>query len=125
MEQYRQDKSTMLLALIVGMATHGTFSIFFNSFVPFSIFPLIALALSLYCLHQRYLNYPMADGLPKLAVGCFFLGMFVYNAFIRMEYPAIGSNFLPVVIGTVLVFWIYLKMKKRKQQVALTSESQR
>ncbi|WP_338883738.1 MULTISPECIES: YijD family membrane protein [Xenorhabdus] len=124
MEQYRQDKSTMLLALIVGMATHGTFSAFFNSFVPFSIFPLIALALSLYCLHQRYLNYPMAEGLPKLATGCFLLGIFMYSAFIRMEYPAIGSNLLSVIIGTVLVFWIYLKMKKRKQQVAFTSESQ-
>ncbi|MDC9598111.1 YijD family membrane protein [Xenorhabdus anantnagensis] len=124
MEQYRQDKSTMLLALIVGMATHGTFSAFFNSFVPFSIFPIIALVLSLYCLHQRYLNYPMAEGLPKLAMGCFFLGMFMYSAFIRMEYPGIGSNFLPVIISTALVFWIYLKMKGRKQQSTLMSESQ-
>ncbi|WP_340617984.1 YijD family membrane protein [Xenorhabdus entomophaga] len=124
MEQYRQDKSTMLLALIVGMATHGTFSAFFNSHVPFSVFPIIALALSLYCLHQRYLNYPMAEGLPKLATGSFFLGMFMYSAFIRMEYPEIGSNFLPVVIATVLVFWIYLKMKGRKQQSRFTAESQ-
>ncbi|MDX7998906.1 YijD family membrane protein [Xenorhabdus sp. Reich] len=124
MEQYRQDKSTMLLALIVGLATHGTFSAFFNVYVPFSIFPIIALVLSLYCLHQRYLNYPMAEGLPKLATGCFFLGMFMYSAFIRMEYPAIGSNFLPVIIGTVLVFWIYMKVKGRKKQAILASESQ-
>ncbi|AYA41477.1 YijD family membrane protein [Xenorhabdus nematophila] len=124
MEQYRQDKSTMLLALIVGLATHGTFSAFFNSHVPFSIFPIIALVLSLYCLHQRYLNYPMAEGLPKLATGCFFLGMFMYSAFIRMEHPAIGSNFFPVVIGTALVFWIYLKVRGRKQQAILTSKSQ-
>ncbi|SFU94543.1 YijD family membrane protein [Xenorhabdus koppenhoeferi] len=124
MEQYRQDKSTMLLALIVGLATHGTFSTFFNSYISFSIFPIIALVLSLYCLHQRYLNYPMAEGLPKLTIGCFFLGMFMYSAFIRMEYPEIGSNFFPVVIGTALIFWIYLKVKGRKQQAILTSESQ-
>ncbi|AOM41687.1 YijD family membrane protein [Xenorhabdus hominickii] len=123
MEQYRQDKSTMLLALIVGLATHGTFSAFFNSFVPFSIFPIIALVLSVYCLHQRYLNYPMAEGLPKLATGCFFLGMFMYSAFIRMEYPEIGSNFLPVIIGTVLVFWLYLKVRGRKQQAMTIAES--
>ncbi|WP_045960157.1 YijD family membrane protein [Xenorhabdus poinarii] len=123
MEQYRQDKSTMLLALIVGVATNGTFSAFFSSFVPFSIFPIIALVLSLYCLHQRYLNYPMAQGLPRLAVGCFFLGLFMYSAFIRMEYPKMGSNFLPVIISMALVFWIYLKMKKRKQQAIFTSEN--
>ncbi|PHM38638.1 YijD family membrane protein [Xenorhabdus innexi] len=116
MEQYRQDKSTMLLALIVGLATHGTFSAFFNSLIPFSIFPIITLALSLYCLHQRYLNYPMAEGLPKLAVGCFFLGLFAYNAIIRVNHPEIGSNFLPVVVGTGLVFWLYVKLKGRKQQ---------
>ncbi|CBJ83366.1 putative membrane protein [Xenorhabdus bovienii str. Jollieti] len=123
MEQYRQDKSTMLLALIVGLATHGTFSAFFNSLVPFSIFPIIALVLSLYCLHHRYLNYPMADGLPKLVAGCFFLGIFIYSAIIRVEYPEIGSNFLPVVIDAALVFWIYRKIKGRKQQAILTSES--
>ncbi|CDL84159.1 YijD family membrane protein [Xenorhabdus szentirmaii] len=124
MEQYRQDKSAMLLALIVGLSTHGTFSVFFNSHVPFSIFPIVSLALALYCLHQRYLNYPMAEGLPKLVTGCFFLGMFMYSAFIRMEYPAIGSNFLPVTIGTVLVFWIYLKAKGRKQLAMLASGNQ-
>ncbi|PHM39516.1 membrane protein [Xenorhabdus mauleonii] len=124
MEQYRQDKSTMLLALIVGLATHGTFSTFFNSYVSFSIFPIITLALSLYCLHQRYLNYPMAEGLPKLATGCFFLGMFVYSAFIRVKHPEIGSNILPVIIGTVLVFWIYLKARERKKLGLFKSESQ-
>ncbi|MDR0219705.1 MAG: YijD family membrane protein [Enterobacteriaceae bacterium] len=122
MEQYRQDKSTMLLALIVGLATHGTFSAFFNLLVPFSIFPIIALALSLYCLHQRYLNYPMADGLPKLAIGCFFLGILAYHTIIRVEHPEIGSNFLSVVIGTALVFWIYRKIAGRRKQ-AMQSEN--
>ncbi len=116
MEQYRQDKSTLLLAFIVGLATNGTFSAVFSSVVSFSVFPLITLILSIYCIHQRYLNYSMPDGMPKLVVACFLLGLFSYSAIIRVEYPEIGSNFLPAVMGTVLVFWIYRKVKIRKNQ---------
>lgn len=92
------------------------FQQFFSSVVSFSVFPLITLILSVYCIHQRYLNYSMPDGMPKLVVACFLLGLFSYSAIIRVEYPEIGSNFLPAVMGTVLVFWIYRKVKIRKNQ---------
>ena len=56
MKQSGQDKGTLLLALIAGLSINGTFAAIFSSIVPFSIFPLIALVLTVYCLHQRYLN---------------------------------------------------------------------
>lgn len=62
-----RDKGTMLLAFITGLAMNGSFSVLFSAFVPFSIFPLIALGLSAWCLHQRYLNKSMPDGVPGLA----------------------------------------------------------
>lgn len=59
MKQSGQDKGTLLLALIAGLSINGTFAAIFSSIVPFSIFPLIALVLTVYCLHQRYLNRTM------------------------------------------------------------------
>ena len=53
MKQSGQDKGTLLLALIAGLSINGTFAAIFSSIVPFSIFPLIALVLTVYCLHQR------------------------------------------------------------------------
>ncbi len=64
MKQSGQDKGTLLLALIAGLSINGTFAAIFSSIVPFSIFPLIALVLTVYCLHQRYLNRTMPVGLP-------------------------------------------------------------
>ena len=53
MKQSGQDKGTLLLALIAGLSINGTFAAIFSSIVPSSIFPLIALVLSVFCLHQR------------------------------------------------------------------------
>lgn len=65
MKQSGQDKGTLLLALIAGLSINGTFAAIFSSIVPFSIFPIIALVLTVYCLHQRYLNRTM----PVLITG--------------------------------------------------------
>ncbi len=114
MKQSGQDKGTLLLALIAGLSINGTFAAIFSSIVPFSIFPLIALVLTVYCLHQRYLNRTMPVGLPGLAAACFILGVLLYSTVVRAEYPDIGSNFLPSVLSVALVFWIGVKLKARK-----------
>jgi hypothetical protein len=62
-----QDKGTLLLALIAGLSINGTFAALFSSIVPFSIFPILSLLLTVYCLHQRYQNRSMPVGLPGLA----------------------------------------------------------
>ncbi|MFU2315429.1 YijD family membrane protein [Rahnella sp. PCH160] len=113
-EQANQDNGTLVLALIAGLSINGTFDALFSSVVAFSIFPIIALVLSVYCLHVRYHKGEMPKGLPLLAAACFLLGLLLYSAFVRVEYPELGSNSLPTLICVALVFWIGLKLKKRK-----------
>ena len=67
MKQANQDRGTLLLALVAGLSINGTFAALFGSIVPFSVFPIISLVLTVYCLHQRYLNRTMPVGLPGLA----------------------------------------------------------
>lgn len=115
-EQPNRDNGTLLLALIAGLSISGTFDAFFSSVVAFSIFPIIALVLAVYCLHLRYHQGEMPKGLPTLSALCFLLGMLLYSTIARAEYPQIGSNFLPSVICVVLIFWVGIKLKKRKSQ---------
>lgn len=116
MEKPGRENGTLLLALIAGFSINGSFTALFSSVVPFSIFPIIALVLAVYCLHQRYLDRAMAHGMPKLAAACFLLGLLLYSAIVRAEYPQIGSNFLPSIICVALVFWIGVKLRAHKVQ---------
>lgn len=113
MEKSCRENSSLLLALIAGLSINGSFAALFSSVVPFSIFPLITLVLAVYCLHQRYLSRPMPEGMPKLAAACFLLGILGYSAIVRVEYPQIGSNFLPSIVCVALVLWIGFQLKKR------------
>ncbi|MEL4016458.1 YijD family membrane protein [Dryocola clanedunensis] len=112
-----QEKGTLVLAFVAGLSINGTCAALFSSVVPFTIFPLIALVLTVYCLHQRYQNRTMPVGLPGLAAACFILGVLLYSAVVRAEYPAIGSNFVPAVLSVALLFWIGLKIRARKAQM--------
>lgn len=113
-----QERGTLGLAFIAGLAINGTFAALFSSVVPFSIFPLITLVLTVYCLHHRYQNRTMPVGLPSIAAACFVLGVLLYSAVVRAEYPAMGSNFLPSVLSVALLFWIGFKVRALKTQVA-------
>ena len=62
MKQANQDRGTLLLALVAGLSINGTFAALFSSIVPFSVFPIISLVLTVYCLHQRYLNRLAGSG---------------------------------------------------------------
>ncbi len=64
MKQANQDRGTLLLALVAGLSMNGTFAALFSSIVPFSVISIISLVLTVYCLHQRYLNRTMPVGLP-------------------------------------------------------------
>ena len=117
MKQANQDRGTLLLALVAGLSINGTFAALFSSIVPFSVFPIISLVLTVYCLHQRYLNRTMPVGLPGLAAACFILGVLLYSTVVRAEYPDIPHE-LPAVLSVIMVFWIGAKMRNRKQDVA-------
>lgn len=112
-----QDKGTLLLALIAGLSINGTFAALFSSIVPFSIFPVLSLLLTVYCLHQRYQNRSMPVGL-RLAAACFILGVLLYSTVVRAEYPDIGSNFFPAVLSVITVFWIGYRIRNRKDAAA-------
>jgi len=109
------EKGTLLLALIAGLSLNGSFSVLFSSIVPFSIFPLISLVLSVYCLHHHYQDRAMPMGYPSLAAASFLLGLLIYSAIIRVEYPIIGSNFIPSILIVILVFWIGRRLKVLRQ----------
>ena len=113
-----QDKGTLLLALIAGLSINGTFAALFSSIVPFSIFPVLSLLLTVYCLHQRYQNRSMPVGLPGLAAACFILGVLLYSTVVRAEYPDICSNFCPAVLSVSTVFWIGYRVRNRKDAAA-------
>ncbi|AFI88337.1 YijD family membrane protein [Pectobacterium parmentieri] len=121
-EKPHQEKGTLVLALIAGLSVNGAFAALFSSIVPFSIFPLIALVLSIYCLHQRYLHHSMPEGIPMLAAASFLLGLLIYSAIVRVEYPAIGSNFIPSILSVALVFWIGLRLRRRKATESVSAE---
>lgn len=109
-----RDKGTLLLAFLTGLSINGSFSVLFSSIVPFSMFPIIALGLAAWSLHQRYLNRPMPDGMPSLAAAFFLLGILLYSSMVRAEYPDIGSNFIPTILMVAVVFWIVSKWRVRK-----------
>lgn len=113
-EQANQDNGTLVLSLIAGLSISGTFDALFSSVVAFSIFPIIALVLAVYCLHVRYHKGEMPKGLPGMAAACFLLGLLLYSTIVRAEYPELGSNFLPSLICVALVLWIGVKLKKGK-----------
>ncbi|WP_445286143.1 YijD family membrane protein [Yersinia sp. 2105 StPb PI] len=129
MEQFHREKQTnretgtLLLALITGLAINGSFTAVFSAFVSFSVFPLLTLILAVYCLHQRYLNFAMPQGLPVLASACFLLGILLYSAIVRVEHPSIGSNFVPSILSVVLVFWILFKLKTRKSSAQTEADT--
>lgn len=116
MKQTGQERGTLLLAMIAGLSINGTFAALFSSIVPFSVFPVIALVLTVYCLHQRYQNRTMPVGLPGLAAACFILGVLLYSTVIRAEFPDIGSNFFPAVLSVAMVFWIGYRMRQHKSE---------
>ena len=117
-----QDKGTLLLALIAGLSINGAFAALFSSIVPFSVFPILSLLLTVYCLHQRYQNRSMPVGLPGLAAAFFILGVLLYSTVVRAEYPDIGSNFFPAVLSVAMVFWIGYKMRNRKDTAAASGK---
>ncbi|MGF1738875.1 YijD family membrane protein [Photobacterium satsumensis] len=109
-EQTKAERKTLVLSLLAGLCGNATLAVFTSSAVAFSIFPVIAFAMALYCLYQEYLSKPMAEGTPAIAFACFLVGAFGYSAFVRAQVPDMGSNFLPLILALGLLFWVAYKL---------------
>lgn len=60
-EQIKAERKTLVLSLLAGLCGNATLAVLTSSAVAFSIFPVIAFALAVYCLYQEYLSKPMAE----------------------------------------------------------------
>ncbi len=104
------ELKNLVLALIAGMCCDAILSWLTMSEISFSIFPLIALVLSVQSLYQGYLTKPISEDFPLVGLASFFVGVFGHSAFLKAEYPQSGSNFIAIVIVLVLMMWIGKKM---------------
>jgi len=99
-------RKPLLLALLAGLCGNASLATLIVSQVPFSIFPFIAFALSLYLLYQLYVQGPMKGDTPLLTAAMFIFGALAYSAILRATHPEIGSNFIPLMLALILLAWV-------------------
>lgn len=104
------EKKTLVLALVAGMCGDAMLSWLTMSEISFSIFPLIALVLSVQALYQEYLRNPVSEDIPLVGLACFFVGAFGHSAFVKAQYPDAGSNMLAIFITLGLLLWVAKKL---------------
>lgn len=104
------ERKTLVLAIIAGMCSNAIISSMLHSAVTFSIFSVIALALSLQMLYQQYQRHPVAEDIPMIGLACFFVGVFGHSAYLKAQHPEIGSNFFAIMITLLLLLWVGRKL---------------
>ena len=117
------EKKTLVLALIAGMCGDAVLSWLTMSEVSFSIFPLIALVLSVQALYQEYLNNPVSEDIPLVGLACFFVGAFGHSAFVKAQHPEAGSNMLAIFITLGLLLWVAKKLGFLTPKTEVKAES--
>lgn len=96
----------LYFAFLAGLCGNATFATLTTSEVPFSIFPLIAFVLVAYNWYQVYMTSAIESHISKSSLGLFVVGVLIYTTFVRMEYPELGSNFLPLMLVLGLSAWV-------------------
>ncbi|QXO17517.1 MULTISPECIES: YijD family membrane protein [Vibrio] len=104
------ERKTLVLAVVAGMCGDALLSWLTMSEISFSIFPVIALVLSVQALYQEYLSHPVSEDIPLVGLACFFVGAFGHNAFVKAQYPDSGSNFFAIIVALLLLVWIGRKL---------------
>jgi hypothetical protein len=103
----------LLLAFLVGLSGNASLAGLTVSQVSFSIFPFIAFGLALYQLYHLYLDMPLEGDTPLCSGAAFLLGALGYSTLVRVIYPDIGSNFIPLMLCVVLAAWLGYKLQLR------------
>ncbi len=106
----KTTRKNLLLAVVAGMCSNALLSSMTVSAISFSIFPLIALLLSVQMLYQNYLREPVSEDLPLVGLACFFIGAFGYSAYTKVQYPEAGSNFFAIIVTLLLLLLVSNKL---------------
>lgn len=106
----KSERKTLFLAAIAGMCSNALLSSMTLSEVSFSVFPLIALVLSVQMLYDGYLKSPVAEDIPLIGLACFFVGAFGHSAFVKAQFPEVGSNFFSIIVTMLLLAWVGKKL---------------
>lgn len=105
-----QDVKILILALVAGLSVNAVLSGLTIAEVELSIFPLISCILSFYCMLQEYQKRAIEGDLPLLTGASFIVGALSYSVCIRVIKPEIGSNFFPLIVCMILIFWMCHKL---------------
>ena len=114
MEQHQSERKFLFLALVAGICFSASIAVLFNDNFSFSVFPIVAFALSLLAFYQQHEVQPLTEGTPLITLACFLVGTFGYSAFVRMQMPDLGSNFLLLLVTMALSIWIVYKVGNNK-----------
>lgn len=105
-----QDSKILIFSLIAGLSANALLSGLTIAEVELSIFPLLSCVLAFYCMLNEYKARAIEGDIPLLTGASFIVGALSYSVCIRVIKPEIGSNFFPLIVCMILIFWICHKL---------------
>lgn len=105
-----QNFKILTLALIAGLSANALLSGLTVAQIELSIFPLLSGVLAFYCMLQEYKTRAIEGDIPTLTGASFIVGALSYSVCIRVIKPEIGSNFFPLIVCMILIFWMCHKL---------------
>ena len=97
-------------AFIIGLSLSACYAMLTIQAIHFSPFVFLTLFLSVNHFYGFYIKEDDNEVSVKPAWGAFFIGMFSYSAFLGIQYPELGSNFLSVALTLILTIWLTYKL---------------
>lgn len=105
-----QDIKILIFSLIAGLSANALLSGLTMAEIELSIFPLLSCLLAFFCILQEYKARVIEGDIPLLTGVSFIVGALSYSVCIRVIKPDIGSNFFPLIVCMVLIFWMCHKL---------------
>jgi hypothetical protein len=105
-----QDIKILIFSLIAGLSANALLSGLTMAEIELSIFPLLSCLLAFFCMLQEYKARAIEGDIPLLTGASFMVGALSYSVCIRVIKPDIGSNFFPLIVCMVLIFWMCHKL---------------